>query len=1406
LSADLLFDPTMKTQRLFLLALAVFSTTALAERIPLFDGKTLNGWDVRPDEEKWWRVQDGAITGGSLEEPVPFNTFIASRKSYENFDLRFKIRMVQGEGFANSGMQVRSIREQGSGMKGYQVDAGVGYWGDLYDEHRRNAKIAGAVDPQALAAVVKDWEWNDYRVLCEGPRIRSWINGEPALDFTEKDPEIPLDGLLGLQAHSGGKFLVQMKDVSIEELPATVGARSWRDGDARTPEEQRQTFVVPEGFEIELVASEEEGVGKPITVTWDAAGRMWTMTALEYPVDANENAQSAEALYARGGKDRVLVFDEPWKNTPQTPRVFAEGLAIPLGILPWKHGVFVQYGHQIRFYEDRDGDGKADAHTPILTGFGIQDSHLFPHQFERSPGGWFYLAQGLFNYSSVARPDGKPFANGQTTIPFNQCKLARTRFDGSAFELLTAGPNNIWGFATARDGREFLQEANDIGHPVSEYIAGTHYPTGSSEKLRPYAPQLPPSTPGQPMGGTGLSGLALAEDEKSPFAAAWPDEKVFYLANPITNRIQIVTQKINAQGHPVYTKREDFLTTNDLWFRPVANHFGPDGCLYIVDWYNKIISHNEVPRTHPDRDKTRGRIWRVRPQGMQPVAPPNLAKLPTVEVVAHLGGPNARIANLAWQELGDRRDAKVLPDLQAIALDGEKPVAQRLGALWALQEMEALDMAFLAKLTRDSQPEVRCQAFHAAGDLKLLSGDEFVSLFPENEADFHVRCAMANALRRQPKANSAMVAAVARLAEGPLTGEGREAYERSFVRYLVRWALESHPAATEAMLRGDIPLPGEARLLAVLALPAKDAAPALLRALPALDRPLVGDEMALLSGQLSQPAVAAAFSELLSDAARREGLLKALLQLDPAAASDPALRQKVGAATTAMVGANSATMPLALEVARRFQLRELASLIQRHASTVSEPAALAVALRTLNEIQAPDVTLAGKYLDHVDAAVAREALFGFASAGGAPAVSEIENRWETLPGALRQIAVDGMVSTAPTAEAFARRIAAGGFAQIDPSVVEKLAAALGAGHPAFKEVLASVKGLTSPSIKLPGQPGAVVALGIDLTGAFTLECWIKLDEGINNRDSLAGARNNSLDMNFWDATLRIHANGQDVAIADRKVAPGVWTHCAVSRDEAGIFTLYLDGEHVATATKPVIGPIQALDLGKANAAGGSAARFIEWRIWNRARASSEIRDQFLTRLPAETEGLMHLVTGAESGLPLAGGATVEWTADFPELLTPEEAKALNAKFERFRGLAAKPGDSAAGRESFAATCMICHKVNGEGFAIGPDLSGAGAMGVESLLRNILTPNAQLESGYYRHDVALNDGGLVSGFLASEDADTVVLRQIGADDRAIRRVDIKEHTVSRRSLMPEGLIDGFSDQQVADLMTYLMTLK
>lgn len=216
---------------LIALLVALLAVPAFAEppTRSLFDGESLDGWEVRSEEAEMWKIVDGAITAGSLYDKVPHNSFVSSRDSFHNFDLRLKVRLLGTEGFVNSGIQIRSVRlPNNHEMFGYQVDVGKGWWGKLYDESRRRKVIGESADAEAVNKAIKDQKWNEFRILAEGPRIRTWINGVPALDFTETEDDIPLDGHIGLQVHGGGKTVVQFKDVTIKELPPTEGAPTWK--------------------------------------------------------------------------------------------------------------------------------------------------------------------------------------------------------------------------------------------------------------------------------------------------------------------------------------------------------------------------------------------------------------------------------------------------------------------------------------------------------------------------------------------------------------------------------------------------------------------------------------------------------------------------------------------------------------------------------------------------------------------------------------------------------------------------------------------------------------------------------------------------------------------------------------------------------------------------------------------------------------------------------------------------------------------------------------------------------------------------------------------------------------------------------------------------------------------------
>jgi hypothetical protein len=188
-----------------------------ADPKPLFDGKSLAGWE---GDEKTWRVEDGAIVGGSLEANVPQNEFLCTTKTYDHFELTLKFKLLGDAAKANAGVQFRTKRiPKHHEVIGYQADIGQGYWGALYDESRRN-KILAAPMADEVAKLVKADDWNEYKIRAEGPHIQLWLNGTKTVDYIEKDEKIEQGGVIAVQVHGGGKTKVMYKDIKIEELPA----------------------------------------------------------------------------------------------------------------------------------------------------------------------------------------------------------------------------------------------------------------------------------------------------------------------------------------------------------------------------------------------------------------------------------------------------------------------------------------------------------------------------------------------------------------------------------------------------------------------------------------------------------------------------------------------------------------------------------------------------------------------------------------------------------------------------------------------------------------------------------------------------------------------------------------------------------------------------------------------------------------------------------------------------------------------------------------------------------------------------------------------------------------------------------------------------------------------------------
>lgn len=181
--------------------------------VSLFDGQTFAGWEGNLES---FRIEDGAIVGGSLEKPVPRNEFLCTEKTYKDFELRLKFK-VFGEK-VNAGVQFRTRRiPNHHEVIGYQADLGDGWWGSLYDESRRKTKLAAA-DAETVNKLLKPNDWNEYVIRCQGRRIQLFINGQQTVDYTEPDETIEQEGIIGLQIHGGEPSEAWYKDISLTEL------------------------------------------------------------------------------------------------------------------------------------------------------------------------------------------------------------------------------------------------------------------------------------------------------------------------------------------------------------------------------------------------------------------------------------------------------------------------------------------------------------------------------------------------------------------------------------------------------------------------------------------------------------------------------------------------------------------------------------------------------------------------------------------------------------------------------------------------------------------------------------------------------------------------------------------------------------------------------------------------------------------------------------------------------------------------------------------------------------------------------------------------------------------------------------------------------------------------------------
>ncbi|MBL7700491.1 MAG: c-type cytochrome [Chitinophagaceae bacterium] len=644
-----------------------------------------------------------------------------------------------------------------------------------------------------------------------------------------------------------------------------------------TPEEQLAGFTLPEGFTIELVASEKDGIINPIDLTFDDAGRLWTQTARMYPLDPisdiqwedllalmeNQEMQKNHPNFKRildlyqgktHGTDKILVISDLYGDTPAKTTVWADSLTIPMSILPYKNGAYVAQGSELFFLDDKDKSGRADQRIPLITGFGFTDSHTMPHVLVRAPGGWIYFSQGCLNKGEVTS------LTSGNKLPVNYSKIVRFSLDAKKMELVTSGQNNIWGFQLRDNGQWYGTEANDLGYSVIPMEDGTGFPGVGGDQLRDYQPLMPELHKFR-VGGTGISGLAFADDAEGSFPPEWKD--VAILANPITSTINTVKIVRNPDGSVSAEHLPDLLTSKDTYFRPVNMEFGPDGCLYIADWYNKIISHNEVPTSDPTRDKSHGRIWRIRHVNQKPRAVPDFNVMPVEELVDHLKSPSLWAKRSAWHQIVDRPTAEtkdLIPQLVALAADKSQDEISRIHALWCLEGLAHYDDKLMGDLVKDPADNLRREAIRSLAAFSL-EPETVAALVkdPSEDANPMVRSQVLRTLTDLGKADSATIAILLRACKPELPGNTMGgAYERKFERYLALKALEKYQPGLNSFINSEkvSGIPVANQLWAIQALPARQKEQVFLRLWPKaqmteLDEP----NFILISRMLTNPAV-----------------------------------------------------------------------------------------------------------------------------------------------------------------------------------------------------------------------------------------------------------------------------------------------------------------------------------------------------------------------------------------------------------------------------------------------------------------------------------------------------------------------------------------------------------------------
>lgn len=1161
-----------------------------------------------------------------------------------------------------------------------------------------------------------------------------------------------------LRLQAGTLALILFASSTFGQDPFALGVR---ETPHLKPAESQQQFKLPPGFEIQLVAAEPQ-IQKPLNMAFDAKGRLWVTDTVEYPYAAKPDAPARDSIkviefdYATGKADKITTF--------------VDGLNIPIGLLPYKTGVIAYSIPNIYFFDDTDGDGKCDKRTVLYGPFDYsRDTHGMQNAFRRGFDGWIYACHGFNNDSHVKGADGHE-------VHMNSGNTYRFRPDGSRIEIVSHGQVNPFGMCF--DDLFNIFTADCHSKPITQILRGGYYESfGKPHDGLGYVPPMMDHL----HGSTAICGLVWVDGQMFP--KEYQDN--FLSGNVMTSRIN--RNKRIYHGSTIKCEEQpDFLSTGDPWFRPVDLQMGPDGALYIADFYNRIIGHYEVPLPHPGRDRTSGRIWRVVYTGQKAegkgqkegrVSPKDLTKASVEELIGELDHPVLTQRLIVADELVNRVGKECLPAAKTAWNTARRN--RELHLQWVLSRLNALtpnDLTTTLVVPPDAEQ------IHALKCLATL-------LDAEQDFPFELRDLVIRALGK----DDGFVSRAAAEALGSNTDENQA---EIFVGVLLV-ALKGCPAKDE-LLRYEI-------------------------------RKAIRDQLSICPpGSFSSVDVAKQ-SELASItlAVQSPGSAAFLISYLESA-KEPQEQQLRYLTHAARYAEGDGVTKLSKLVRERWtddlnlQLKALLALQQ----------GLAQRGQSSDSLVPWAEELGTKLLEQADSNVIAWENFPV------PGAKDTENPWvfQQRPSAdgnkesqfysslVKGEQKTGILRSQPFELPEKLSFWCAGHIGLPPKVLDfnyiRLRAAgsddlLAESRPPRNDVAQKIEWDLA---KHQGKQGYVEIIDADAGGAYA---WLAVGrfsvEGLNpnetsHRQQLVAKLATELKLKKLQPQLAMLLTSGTLDAATRGAVGSALVALSPDARAAALVRIISEPGSEIAARQDLAKAIASLESEELDKALDAAILQIPSRVQT---AVAEI-------LAGDAKGafalLQRVAAGKLTAEVLRSPNVKQRIAALKQPALQKQADELTANLppanelleklvvERRKAFDSAEPNVERGAEVFTKNCAACHQIAGKGSVVGPQLDGIGQRGLDRILEDVLDPNRNVDVAFRATTLVLVDGRVVTGLVKGEEGEQlIVIDQLGKEQR-IAKTDVDERTVTPLSLMPANVHEIVTPDDFQHLVAYLLQQK